>query len=200
MRVKARWGGFSGAPGYTVLHLRDFGAETGVGNDPDAVMAQQAVDKVYAGFQRIQTLLPTAVTINMEQEVEIIEDTNGELVDSIGTTSPVTLNGTSSSTWSAASGAVISWKTNGIRKGRRIRGRSFLVPLSGSAYDGTGRLSGSAVTQIQSMATLLADSTTTPDLGVYARPTAKGATDGQWSVVSTGNVTNLGAILTSRRD
>lgn len=200
LRVKANWTGFAGAPGYTVLHFRDFGTGEGGGTEVDATQAQQATTKVRTWFNSMAAFFPDDVTITMDPVVDAIEDTTGVLQDSFGVTPGALVKGTSTTSYAAPIGAVVNWRTSSIRNGRRIRGRSFLVPLISSAFDTTGRLSAASVNDLAAAAATLADSGTTPDLGVYARPSAPGAADGQWAVVTSSNVPALGAVLTSRRD
>lgn len=200
LRVKVRWSGFTGGPGYSVLHFRDFGTGDGEGGAVNAAAAQGAVDRTRAAFNLIIASLPQSVRIDVEPEVDVIEDTNGQLVNTFATTAPAQVAGTATTTYASSTGANISWNTRGIRNGRRIRGRTFLVPLALGSFDGNGVLAASTITRIQAMANLLTDTTGTPDLGVYARPSSAGATDGQWSVATSGKVAMRGAVLRSRRD
>jgi len=94
----------------------------------------------------------------------------------------------------------VNWRTNQIRNGRRVRGRSFLVPLAGSAFEGNGTLSASTLTSLKSAADTLRTAAGTTQLGVYARPTTKDATDGLWAQVTANTVPDMGAVLRSRRD
>lgn len=200
MRVKARWSGFSGAPGYTVLHFRDFGAGDGGGGSVSLASATAAAGRVRQFFDSIKAMLPASVDINVESEVDVLEDTTGELVNSLNVPTVAQVDGLSTGPYSAASGAVVNWRTGGIRNGRRIRGRSFIVPIVGSYFTTSGALAGSAAGDIQTAAAALANSTSSPDLMVYARPTSKGASDGTAAVVTGTNVPSFAAVLRSRRD
>lgn len=200
MRVKARWTGFSGAPGYTVMHFRDFDTGDGPGVDPTAASAQAASDRMRAFLGAFPELLPITVRIDLDPNVDILEDSTGTMVDSLTVTPGAQLSGSSGGNYSAAIGAVVNWSTGSIRAGRRVRGRSFLVPLSSTAFFTDGTLSASALTTLQAAANILVDRTNTPDLGVYARPTLAGAADGQWVVATGARVPDMGAVLRSRRD
>lgn len=200
LRVKARWSGFTGAPGYTVLHFRDFATEGGGGSDFDAAAATGAVDRTRSFFGGLAALLPDSVTVTPEQEVDVIEDTTGELVTSLASTSGGSVEGSASGGYSAASGAVVNWRTGGIRNGRRIRGRTFIVPVASSCYNDSGVLIPTVQQTIQTAASQLAASAGTPDLFVYARPSGPGASDGTSSAVTSATVPSMGAILRSRRD
>lgn len=200
MRVKARWSGFSGGPGYTVLHFRDFdGPDGGEGSVNDGSV-NGALDKAYLFFDALRPQLPAEVRIQVEAEVDIIEDSNGELVRSVAGTTPLLVAGSGAGSYSAAVGAVVNWRTGGVRNGRRVRGRSFLVPLAGGAFGTNGALVPSVQALIQTAADTLASSTGTPDLFVYARPSNAAAVDGRAFAVTSASVPSLGAVLRSRRD
>lgn len=197
LRIKARWGGFTGAPGYTVFHMRDFEAGGGV-----AGQAQAGVDKVRTFFDGIRMWLAYGVTVQVLGEVEIIEDTTGQMVNVVGVTQPaiVTSGASVVDRYAAAVGAVITWRTAGVRNGRRIKGRSFMVPLTGNAFENNGTLHADALGAINTAATTLRNGATSPDLGVYARPSGPAATDGVWHVVTSHSTPDFSAVLRSRRD
>lgn len=199
-RVKARWSGFTGAPGYSIFHFRDFAAGGSSSAPIDAAAAALAVTRVRTFFTAVAGLLPARVNILVEAEVEVVEDTTGALVTSFTTPATTSVQGTSNAVFSAAVGAVINWRTNGIRKRRRVRGRTFLVPLSAGAFADTGQMTSAAVATLTTAANALADQTTGIDLFVYGRPTVTGAEDGVAYVVSSAQVPAMGAVLTSRRD
>lgn len=200
LRIKARWSGFNGAPGYTVMHFRDFGTGDGPGAALDRNAALAAANRVQAFFQAIANNLPQAVRINIEPEADLLEDSTGTLLNSFDVSGGSAVQGTEAFSYSAAVGAVINWRTSGVREGRRVRGRSFVVPLSSSAFAQDGSLNNVARSDIQDAADALVASSGTPDLGVYARPTGPGASDGAWFVATSASVPTMGAVLRSRRD
>lgn len=200
LRVKARWSGFVGSPGYTVLHFRDFGTGEGEGTDPTQQHAVDAVARTRTFFNAFSGSLPSVARVQVEGEVDLIESTTGELLNSFAVPAPAIVAGTASGVFAASTGAVVNWRTNGVRNGRRLRGRSFIVPLGGIAQSGTGTLNPSVRDQLQLAANALAASTASPDLVVYGRPSARGAADGQFSVVTSTQVPDLLAVLRSRRD
>lgn len=207
IRIKARWSGFTGGPGYSVFYFRDFSATEPVAADATAAMA-----RVRTFFDDIKINLPSTVNIQVESDVEVIEETTGALTDVLAGTPVAVVAGLASPTavYAAAVGAVVTWRTGGIRNNRRIRGRTFLVPLSSTAFASDGTLSAVAVTDLSDAATLLRSAAGTPDLGVWARPTAikdaagnpTGAynADGIWYVVASHSIPDMGAVLRSRRN
>lgn len=190
-RIQARWTGFTGAPGYSAFH---FDAAT-EGAGPTA---QACADAVGAFFVSVRDHLPSGVRVSVEAEVQRLEETTGELIGFETITAPAPALGNSAGNWSAASGAVVIWSTGGVRSGRRIQGRTFLVPLGGTGLSTDGTLSAAAQSTIQTAATTLADSITA--LHIWARPTAPGAADGQIASVTSARVPDMSAVLRSRRD
>lgn len=197
VRIKMRWDGFKGGPGYTNFHMRDF-SEGGV----DPAWAQPAVDRVQTFANAIKSLLPNGATLQVSGDVEVIEAETGTLQDVLSATQPAQVNSTGPAfvAYSGPTGAVITWRTAGIRAGRRVRGRTFIIPMHGNAYGTDGTLSTDTVTALTTAATGLLATGITPRMGVWARPTSPTATDGQWSFATSFSVPDLAAVLRSRRD
>lgn len=195
LKAKLNWTGFTGAPGYTNLYFRDFSE-----GPVDQAMADGAKTKLTNFMASLGTRLPSTVTLSLDSTMDIVEDTNGQLQGFLTVTPPAPVVGSVAGSYSAASGACITWNTNGVRNGRRIRGRTFIVPLGGTIYDTDGTISTTHLNAFRTAAADLTNSTGTGDLGVWARPTAPGATDGAWWVATGGSVRDKVAILTSRRD
>lgn len=200
LRVRSRWSGFSGAPGYTVMHFRDFGTGDTGGSDPNAADAAAAVARVRTFMGSVSAICPPVVQIQVEGDVDLINSDNGQLIESYSVTPPSSVTGAATGGYSAASGAVVNWRTSVIRNGRRIRGRSFLVPLASSQYGNDGLLIPTALTRLRDAADALRITTSSPDLCVFARPTTAGGTDGTLAVVTGSSVPSMVAVLRSRRD
>lgn len=195
LRVKILWTGLPGGTGYTNLFFREFSA----GAQTQAI-AQSAVDRTNIFLATLSGRLPPSVTLAIDGVVDRIEETNGELQGFFNVTAPASRVGTGTGNYSAASGAVINWYTNGVRTGRRIRGRTFLVPFAGDALGPNGTLDDTKLASLRSAVTTLIDAAGTGDLGVWARPSVKGATDGVWTAVSSFSIPDKVAVLRSRRD
>lgn len=196
LRVKLRWTGLPGGNGYSIFHFKDFAA-----GEPAVGDADGAKGKVNTFVETIKGYIPPSVSMQVESEVEVLDESNGQLQNVLGGSVPQLWTGGGSDTlgWSAPTGAVVSWSTGGIRNGRRIRGRTFIVPLAGNAYENNGTLSGGFQMVVNMAATALRADSGTPDLGIWARPTATGASDGVWNVVTGHRNPDMAAILRSRR-
>lgn len=196
MKVTAAWSGFVGAPGYSNFYWQDDAPEGSW--EAGAVAAGTAVDTF---FKAIKAYFPSQVIWKVQNDVPVIEDTTGEMVDvlSAGNYANIVATGGTAS-YSAASGAVVTWRSGGVRNGRRVRGRTFLVPTSTAIYDTDGTLHATGTGIIQNAATAMINTTGGLSLGVWARPTGPTATDGQWYPALTASVPDKVAILKSRRD
>lgn len=205
LRYKVEWTGFSGAPGYTNLFF-------GIAGDfftPENV--SEPVAKIDAWLNDLNTRVPGSVTLKLNSTVETIRVADGALTDFDSITPFARAAGTGTGAYSAASGAVVSWYTDGIRNNRRVRGRSFLVPIAGSALATDGRLAGATTTGLQTAANnLITPTASGARLYIYARPTAikdaAGKPTGEYNAdgvafpVSAARVPSAVAVLRSRRD
>lgn len=200
LRVTARWTGFTGAPGYSNFHFTsDAGFwDGGLFGDEAELAAESAAGRVRAAFDAIDQWLPTRVNIGIEPETVILDSDTGEIVGSVPVeVDPVESGGTSRA-YSAASGAVVNWRTNDYRFGRRIRGRTFIVPLAGDAYGTDGTLADNALSSLRSFATTLIADQADPQFGVWSRP--RSGAGGVFATAVSASVPDMSAVLRSRRD
>lgn len=180
-----------GAPGYTNFHFTDLSA------DPGPVPARAATS---AFFNAISPLLPAEVNWISEGEVAVIDESTGMVTDYVmAEPNPTPGRGGASGGYSAASGAVVTWNTAGVRNGRRVRGRTFLVPLGGNSYQMDGTLTTSAIGTINDAAEeLVGESGFESGFCIYSRPSASGP-GGVFPVIGF-RVPDMAAVLRSRRD
>jgi hypothetical protein len=194
-RVTINWTGFIGAPGYTNLHFAP-----AAGPDITQGVVDDAVAKVHTWIQAWDDALPNTVTVTIDPTVEEIEDSNGEL-SAFWTTVPGSANvGGGTGPYSAATGAVVNWYTGGIRNGRRVRGRSFMVPLGSNALENNGSLNGTGLGTWRTATGVLIANVDDAKLCVWSRPSAPAATDGVSYDVTSYTIPDMTAVLRSRRD
>jgi hypothetical protein len=197
IKIKAKWSGFSGAPGWS-----NFFFDTGTADFHTPEHALNAATRVKDFFTVNSAYFPSGVSIAIQPDAEVINAGTGKLetVVPAGTIAPIAGAGAAGDKYSGASGIVVTWRTAGVRNGRRVRGRTFLVPVVSGAYDSNGTLGATAITNFQTAGTaLLTPPAGQLPLGVWARPTTKGGTDGAWHKVTTCSVPDLAAVLRSRR-
>lgn len=199
-RQRIVWTGFSGAPGVTTLYFTN------------AAEAQAALHTWTVG---LRSYLPPNVHVVIEPGGDVIEDTTGALVGVWAGAVTGDVQGAAASVdYSAPSGALVRWETLTIRSGSRLRGRSYLVPISAVAYANDGTLTVLAQADIASLSSGLVGAVT-PNMLVWQRPrTATAAyTDGRGiphkalsgrpgssAVVVTSSVPDRAVVLRSRRD
>lgn len=195
LRAKINWTGAPGGPGFTNLYFRDFSE-----GDVNQAMADGARTRVQTWLTEIRTTLPSSIFTGLDPVMDVVTVEDGKLEGffNVAVTAPAA--GAVGGSFSAASGGVVSWGTNGVRNGRRIRGRTFIVPIGGTMYDSVGTLSDFALGTFRAASTAMLAPGITGVLGVWARPSVKGATDGTWTFATTAKVNDKVAILTSRRD
>ena len=195
IRVKIDWTGFIGAPGYTNLYFRDF-TEGAV----DQSMADGAVVKTDIWLDAYASSINNTVSYVINPTVDILEETTGEL-QGFMTVAPDTARvGSQTAAYSAVSGGCINWYTNGVRNGRRVRGRTFMVPLAANAYATDGTLDATKLTTFRAANLALISPTGSGDLGVWSRPSGPEATDGAWYFATATTMADKAAVLRSRRD
>lgn len=194
LKVPVLWSNFSGAPGYTNLFFRDF---TGGGVTANTI--EGAVNRVDAWLDAIKEVIPSGIQMVIPAGLEVLEETTGTLVRYVTGDPAPAHTATATGNYSAASGACINWYTGGIRNGRRLRGRTFLVPLGANAYGPDGTLATDALANLKTATDALVVTTDEGDLGVWGRP-RPGAADGVWHVVESYTIPDKAAVLRSRRD
>jgi len=195
VRAVINWTGGIGLPGFTNLHFR---------NQTPGVISQAVVDdavtKLDAFLTGIRGSIPSTVTLAVNATLTEIDETDGT-IQAFWTGTPAAAGaGTGGSIYAAPSGGVVNWTTSAVRNGRLIRGRSFLVPMDNAAYDTGGTIATTDLTALNTAATNLRAASGDARLVVWGRPTTAGGTDGVSAEVTSSNVPDKVAILSSRRD
>lgn len=189
-RITAQWSGFPGAPGYSNFHFGEF---TG-GIDVD-----QARNRVGDFFDALVADLPAGVSISVSPTVEVYDEASGVLQDYLEGEDSIDVEATSAGPrYAGPVGAVVNWITSTVANGRRIRGRTFLVPLATSAYDNDGTLDSESLGRIRTAASALIGDDFNSQFSVWSRPQNGGA--GVLAPVTSARVPDLVAVLRSRRD
>lgn len=176
------WTGFSGAPGYSVFYATP-------------AMGLSGVIKTF--FESVKALIPQDVNIASPSSGDTLNELSGQLLGTWSGGVGGSTQGTSANPWAAPVGASITWLTDGVVNGRRVRGRTFLVPLNTGAYDYQGSLQATAISTLQTAANALVTSAA-GDLLIWHRPVNGGG--GSVHAVTGARVADKAAILRSRRD
>jgi len=187
------WTGFTGSPGYTNLHFLD------PNDEPSQTVLDNVTVRCRAFFEAFKGYLPLSARIDYPNALQRYDTGTGELEAELAIASQTVTAGTGTGNFSSATGACVSWSTVGIVNGRKVRGRTFIVPMSAGSYDTDGTLTSAALTAINTGATGLVAPTIDLPLAVWARPTP-GGSDGAAYDVTTYKVRDRTAVLRSRRD
>lgn len=204
-RYRVEWTGFTGGPGYTNFY---FGT-SGDFLTPENI--SEPVAKIDAFLNMLNQRLPSIVSTKLSHTIETIRISDGALVKFDTVASFSRAAGTGTGNWSAASGGCVNWYTSGVRNKRRVRGRTFLVPLAGSALGANGTLDDATVGSMQDAATALYAPTAsgarlhiwgrpTPILDANGKPTGNYNADGVAYPVESARFPDKVAVLRSRRD
>lgn len=190
LKVTAQWSGFTGAPGYSTFYFAGGG---GLISD-----AQQVADRVRGAFDTVKGIFPGSVKVAISPEVSVVDAATG-VASAIRTITPgAVVAGSGTGNYSAASGAVVTWRTSDLRFGRRILGRTFLVPLAQGAYDADGTLSAPGMVNLNNFATALRGVDFDSEFGIWSRP--RNGSGGVFASVDGHTVRDKVAVLRSRRD
>ena len=190
VKVQAQWTGFQGAPGYTNWY--------GL-SDGDAQAAADALGpRMRTFFNALVALIPDDASIKVQRTYQVVNSINGNITSEAQLTAdPTIVVGTSNAGWAGPAGAGVTWDTGAFNsKGHRIRARTYLVPLTGSAFDTNGVVISTAVTTIQNAANAALGGT--GSLGAFTRPSAPGANDGQFNIAIAALVRNHVYVLRTR--
>jgi hypothetical protein len=182
--------GFHGAPGYTTFYFEGASEE-----DRDA-----ACEDALAFWTEAQHWFPSSWHAAFAAEHRVVDDVTGELLDLHPTPESCagTLTGSDGANRYAAgpAGACLSWSTNTINWSRRVRGRTFLVPVGGSAIGTDGTLDTGGLNGMVTHGGILIAQTTSV-FGIWSRPRNK--LGGKFAPATAVHVKDQAAVLRSRR-
>lgn len=186
--IQSKQLGYPGAPGYTTLYFRSSVAGPW---GPEF----EAVNQFWAD---VQGVFPVTWSVETPAGGKVLEETTGVLGQySVSATGAVqlTLGNASGGFGAGVAGAVITWGTGTINRGRLVRGRTFLVPLAAGQYDADGTLTAACMGKLTLAAqNLIAGAA---EFGVWSRPRL--GVGGLFAPVLTHRVNDRAAFLSSRR-
>ena len=196
IRVRINWTGFIGGPGYTNFHF-----EPVPEGDP---ITQATVDAAHTKVQTFMLVLkgylPVNTTISVDPVVAELDEQTGKIEAFWNIVAPTVQIGTMAGAYTAGAVVCITWSTGGVRKNRRVRGRTFLVPVGGATFQSDGTIDNASLTAIRNAANALHVDSNGVRLVVYARTPGAIIPDGGAYDVITANINDKPAFLTSRRD
>lgn len=180
-RINVAWVGATGLPGVSVFYCP---SATDAGAD------------LLTWVGAIKGLIPAVTTITVPTNGDLVDDVTGQLSGSwTGGTGGATAC-TGGGNYFAGVGAYVNWGTALIIGGRRLRGRTFVCPLTVNQSDANGTLLAAAVTTLTTASSTLA---ATGHLSIWHRPSAPGMSDGASSTVTSATVPDQVTSLRTRR-
>lgn len=206
MRVRAVSSGWTGGPGLNTFY---FLAGTSMpAPAPDLASAELAVTRVHAAFTAGRLVWPAAWSVLVSPQVDVIRDTDGQLMDSFTASATASVVGLNTLGFGpTATGLLVQLRTNTFSDKSRIRGRAFLSPVCNSVAP-SGAPTAGILSEATSFTVALADEgiTATPRVCVWRRPRParllppRPSRLGEAAVVKTYTVPNKFVVLRSRRD
>lgn len=106
-------------------------------------------------FTAIRSMFPAGLTWTVPDGGDLIEESSGSLTGTWTGDAGGTVTSSSTGNFAQGVGARVSWMTDAIRGGRRVRGTTFLVPLRSSQWDDQGTLDSAGVTTLSDAANAL---------------------------------------------
>ena len=193
-RIRTALTGFPGAPGVITMYALDAGV---------------FVADLENFWTTAGTLFMADVTLQVENAGDIIDDTTGVITGAWTSGVFPVSHGTGTGNYAAPAGVLIEWMTSTILDGRRIRGKSFIVPVGLPNFTPAGQVDASVVANLTANGVTLV--TGTPgNMVIWHRPRkaraatatlpARAARPGGHALVTGVRVSPKVTVLRSRRD
>lgn len=193
-RHRIAWTGFAGAPGVSTFY---------------GLVAGAMMTPLHDLCTGLVNILPATVTLQVENSGDIIDSVTGNLTGTWTEAAVGPVTGLDTTVYSAPSGATLTWLTSTVADSHRLRGRTYLVPLGGDAYQADGTLASSVIDILAGVASGF-EAASLGNLVVWHRPRVAAAAtayhpavtarDGSFGLVTASSVKDAAAVLRSRRD
>lgn len=189
-RFRTLWTGFQGAPGYTNMFFATDTVTTG-----EATSLAASIRTFWLG---VANLIPSDITLQIQADVQLQDAATSKVNGSLTIAQPAAVTPLGSGAYSAPTGASMTWHTGIFFNGREIKGRTYLVPLIGTAYEADGTLTASAQSSMSDAGSALI--TATGIKFVVRSPASQAASGGAAAHIASVAVKDTAAVLRSRRD
>lgn len=134
-QMQAEWTGWPGGPGLSTFHIVAIPDDT-VAPIPGALVNAGSV--LQGLFSGQPANIPNDVTIRMTGEAVTMDVATGQLISVASYTTPGSTTGSCTGTvWASPVGLQCTWLTGGIFGGRRLAGRTNIVPLCSVMEEGS---------------------------------------------------------------
>lgn len=180
-RIPVVWSGLGGLPGVSVF----YGAPAG-----------SLVSDLKTYFTGLVTSCPSGLSWQIPTSGDVIDDATGTLTGGWTDSGGGVVSATGTGAYAAGTGFFTRWQSNIIVNGRRLRGRTFIAPITAANFQSDGTILNSSVVTYQTLADALI---TGADLMIWHRPTNPGGTDGESHNATSAQVVDRVTSLRSRR-
>jgi len=148
-------------------------------------------------YNSLKNVMPVGLQINVQNGGETYESTTGAPLGVWSGGAVSGLLGAASGGYAQGVGARIVWSTGGVTNNRRVRGSTYIVPLSATYYSSDGTIdntwrTGAGKTAVDAFRTTMGG-----DLVIWTRP--KGGAGGGLNSTTAGNIDDRVSWLRSRR-
>lgn len=182
-RVRVAWSGSAiVGPGVSTFHF--------LPDTPGVIAAVKAL------FQQASNYVPAGVYWAVPNGGEVIDVATGDLVGVFTQAGGGEVVAQGDSKYAAGVGGRIRWETGGFNNGRRVRGATFIVPLSSNIYDSAGTLVDASVTGMQTGINSFLGALD-EEFVIYSR--GPGPNTGSTALVTAGSLVDRVSWLRSRR-
>lgn len=161
-RVRTELTGFGGGPGVATMYFLD---------------TDTAVASVHDFWGTVAAAMPPVVHMQVVPAGDIIESTTGTITGAWAASAVTEVVGQGAADYASPAGVIVGWGTNTILDGRRLRGRTFIVPLSFDAYQNDGTIGTTTLPNFVNAATGLI-SEQADSFVIWHRPREAVAADG----------------------
>jgi hypothetical protein len=152
-------------------------------------------------------LYNTNTTFTVEPSIDVIEDTTGEIQDTLTGDSHVIVGSGGTDGFPPANAIAVTYRTGGIVAGKHVRGRTFLSPLGSGLQDSDGTPDAAALALAELFATTWQGPGTSVRGVIWSRPKTVPNSDplayvrfGSNHDITANYVSDQFAVLRSRRD
>lgn len=149
-------------------------------------------------FQAIKALFPAGVTITVPNTGDEIDAATGALAGTWTDSGGSTTTGTGATGFIRGVGIRLTWTTNGIFSGRRVKGSTFLAPVVTGTYDSSGIPTTGTVTALEAAGAALISGVGN-NLAIWSRPNNVSGNNGTSSTVVQAVLPQAVSWLRSRR-
>jgi hypothetical protein len=192
IRATINYTDVAGGPGVITLYTRSTGLENGATADLTSSRLQDALD---AG----KALFSVYTSFVADTFVDTIDPATGSITDSNPTAAWTVTGTTTGHTGPAVLAICVTWKTTAVIAGRRVRGRTFLSPLTNAVADIDGTPSAPYMTAANDLGDAWTDNGLTNTYAVvWHRPV--GGAGGTAEDITAHSIRDKFAVLRSRRD